>query len=275
MVTVLRIRIFTFFLSLACAIPLVAGVDDDWQNLYSQALHAAALKDYPKAETLYGRALHEAEIFGKDDARVASTLQGQAAMLRSEKKLTDAEDAARRAVSIYDVNPGEDSLEYAGVQFALAGVLFDEGKYQPALQSIQKALPVLEEHLGPNAGDVIDATCLQGDTYLSLKLYASAEAPLKRCEELRLGDGGVGTPEFGETANSLALVYEHLGKYTEADRYFTSAAKIREHSLGIQSPELADTLEAHAVLLHQLGRDAEAKDLEKMAATIRAHAGRK
>jgi tetratricopeptide (TPR) repeat protein len=256
-------------LAVLCAMPLWAGVDEDWKSYYGQALHAAAVKDYPKAEAAYARALHEAEVFGKDDERVASTLQGLATMLRSERKLDEAENAVRRAVTIYSVKPGEQSLEYAQVQFVLAGVLMDRGKYEPALQSIQKVLPLFEQNLGPNAAVMGDATCMQGDAYRLLRMFASAEAPLKRCAQLRNEDGGVGTAEFGEAANSLALVYQHLGKYAEADRYFTYAAKIREQSLGIQSVALAETLEAHAILLHQLGRDADAQKKERMAAAIR------
>jgi len=129
--------------------------------------------------------------------------------------------------------------------------------------------------VGPDDVETADAICMQGDAFRLLKMYASAEAPLKRCADLRVDNNGVGTAEFGEAANSLALVYQHLGQYKEADRYFTYAAKIREIALGIMSPALADTLEAHALLLHQLGRDAEAKQKERMASAIRARTGKK
>jgi tetratricopeptide (TPR) repeat protein len=151
----------------------------------------------------------------------------------------------------------------------------DEAKYQPALQSILLVLPIFENSLGPNDANTADALCLEGDAYRQVNLFASAEKPLKRCADLRAENGGVATPAFGEAANSLALVYQHLGEYQESDRYFRYAAKIREQTLGIQSPELAETLEAHAVLLRQLGRVDEAKQYEHMAAAIRAHAVRK
>jgi tetratricopeptide (TPR) repeat protein len=249
-------------------------VDENWRILSGQALHQASVKDYANAETTYKKAIREAEVFGKGDVRLASSLNGLASVLRAEKKWTEAEDAARRAMNIYSENPGFESLEYAESQSTLAGVLMDEGKYQPALQNIQSMLPSLERKLGPDSTNTADAICMQGDVYRLLKQYANAEAPLRRCAELRSDDRGVASPEFGEAANSLALVCQHLGKYSDADRYFTYAAKIREQSLGIQSRELAETLEAHAVLLHQLRRNAEAKQKERMAAAIRAHAGK-
>ena len=74
-----------FIAAVISVMPLWAGVDDDWRDYYSSAIRSAALKDYVKAEGAYGRALHAAEIFGKDDPRVASTLQGLATLQRTEK----------------------------------------------------------------------------------------------------------------------------------------------------------------------------------------------
>lgn len=262
---------YALIFSVLAALPLLAGVEEDWRSLSGQALHAAAIKDYASAEAAYNKALSEAERFGKSDVRVASTLRGLAGVLRSEKKWIEAEDAARRAVSIYFVNPGDRSLEYGESQSTLAGVLVGQGKYQPALLSIQSALPLLEQRLGPDATIVADAICMQGDVYRALARYADAEGPLRRCAELRADDRGVASPAFGEAANSLAMVCQHLGKYDDADRYFNFAGKIREQSLGIQSLELAETLQAHALLLHRLGRDTEAKQRERLAAAIRSH----
>lgn len=256
-------------------LPAFAGVDDDWRNLYSQAQYAAVSKDYAKAEAIYNKALHEAERFGSDDVRVASTLQGLGVTLRREKRLTDAEGDLERAVSIYSTNPGDDSLEFALAQTDLAGVLTDEGKYQPALQSLTLALPIFDHKLAPEDNQIAAALCMQGDTYRMLKMYSRAEVPLRRCADIRADDGGVGTAEFGEAANSLAIVYQFTGKYAEADLYFNYAETIRVTSLGFLSPEFAATLEAHAILLHQLGQDKEAKDKEKLAAQIRSHTSRK
>ena len=266
---------YVLALAVVCVFPALAGVADDWRNLYSLAVNAASLKDYAKAEAIFSKALKEAELFGKTDVRVGSTLQGLAGVEQAEKRLAEEEDAARRAVDIFSNNPGEDSIEYGQGQFTLAGILMDEGKHQSALDSIQKALPIMERQLGPSDNAVADSICMQGDAFRLLKMYGSAETPLKRCADLRADNNGVNTAEFGEAANSLALVYEHLGQYKEADRYFNYAAKIREITLGLTSPALAETLEAHAVLLHQLGRDAEAKQLEHLAASIRARSARK
>ena len=262
-------------LTLFCALPVLNAADTEWRNLYSLGVNATVLHDFEKADAIFARALRDAELFGKDNPRVGTVLDGMANLQRLEKHLPEAEENARRAVSIFTIKPGETSLEFGQSQFALAGVLMDEGKYQAASDALQKALPLFDALLGPSNTATADAICMQGDVYRLMKLYGSAETPLKRCADLREESNGVNTGEFGEAANSLALVYQHVGEYKEADRYFTFAAKIREVTLGIMSPALADTLEAHALLLHQLGRDSEAKDKERMAASIRAHAAKK
>jgi tetratricopeptide (TPR) repeat protein len=262
-------------LAFSSALPLTAGSDEDWKELYTLAQRAATAKDFDRAAQLYGKAVQQAGLFGKDDARVAESLQGLGNVLRSQRKLGEAEDNLNRAVAIYSAKAGESSQEFADARFDLASVLVDEGKYPLAVDSLRQVLPIYTNRLGPHSMKNAAALCMQGDAYRMLKLYGSAEGPLKRCADLRSDDGGVVTPEFGEAANSLAIVYQHLGKNAESDAYFRYAAKIREVSLGILSPQLADTLEAHAVLLHQLGRDSEAREKERLAATIRKHNAKK
>jgi tetratricopeptide (TPR) repeat protein len=261
---------FFWLAMLICAIPAWAGVDAEWQSQFNDATKAAALKDYPGAETAYAKALHTAEIFGPDDKRVAATVQSRANMFREEKKLAEAEADARRASGIFVVEPGERSLEYGQTELILAGILMDENKVEGALDSVRRALSILEQNLGPNAPAVTDGTCMLGSAYIQLKRYASAETPLRRCADLRAEDGGVTTAEFGEAAFGLAIVFQRLGNLTDSEKYFTLAEHVREKTLGISSPVFADTLEAHAALLRQVGRDADARKNERMAASIRA-----
>jgi tetratricopeptide (TPR) repeat protein len=110
---------------------------------------------------------------------------------------------------------------------------------------------------------------MMGDSYRAQKFWQQAEAPLKRCAQIREVDGGIVNADLGEALNSLALVYMQEGKYALADSQFKLAEKIRERTLGIMSPELADTLEVHATMLKQMGRDQEANKDSTLAAAIR------
>ena len=263
-------------LAVVCALPFLNAADTEWRNLYSLGVNATTLGDFGESgRYLQPRAAGRRAVRQRESAGGHRFASGWPASQRLEKHLPEAEESARHALSIFITNPGEESLEYGQAEFSLAGILMDEGKYQPALDAVRKALPLIEASLGPNDTATADAICVEGDAFRLQKMYASAETPLKRCADMRADSNGVNTAEFGEAANSLALVYQHVGEYKEADRYFTYAAKIREVTLGITSPALADTLEAHALLLHQLGRVDEAKQKERMAAAIRARTGRK
>ena len=109
------------------ALPLLATTDEDWRALYYKGQQLAVEKSFARAESVYAEALNKAELFGKDDVRVASTEQALGETLRGDKKLSDAEAALQRAVNIYAVTPGDSSIEFAEAQFDLAGVLLDEG----------------------------------------------------------------------------------------------------------------------------------------------------
>src|SRR6266849_5174215 len=60
------------------------SADSAWQTYLMQALYAAGARDYPKSEGLFKEALHEAERFGPDDARIGTTLNSFGLVYRAE-----------------------------------------------------------------------------------------------------------------------------------------------------------------------------------------------
>jgi tetratricopeptide (TPR) repeat protein len=244
-------------------------VDELWNSLIARALGENTAKDYSRAEATYLQALHEAERFGPDDSRVATTLTNMGLNYRREKKFADAENAFRRALSIIEKqSDDDDSQEVADASFNLASAMVDQGHTAPAIPLIQKTLNVYESSLGGFHQKTGDALCLLGDAYRLQKSYLEAENPLRRCADIRQANSGVSDLEFADALHSLALAYMGDGKYALAEPRFTLAEKIREKNLGITSPLLAQTMQDHAVLLKKLGRDPEAARLSAMAAAI-------
>ena len=76
------------------------NADDAWKDLIVKATYSADAGDSGKAEQTFQQALHEAERFGADDARVGTTLNDLGQVYRKEKKFADAENAYRRASAI-------------------------------------------------------------------------------------------------------------------------------------------------------------------------------
>lgn len=249
--------------------------DEFWKSVLGKALAEDGAKDYAKAEQTFLQALHEAERFGPDDIRVAETLSELGANYRHQHKLSEAESAGRRALTITEKNSEEDSMEVGDATFNLAIALVEEGKQAAAIPLIQKSLGIFEKTLGGFHPKTASALCILGDSYRSMHAFADAERPLRRCADIREGSGGMENPEFAEALHSLALTYAAEGKLALAEPRFTLAEKIREKTLGITSPLLAKTMEDHAALLKQMGRDLDAAKLRAMAAAIMRSSGKK
>ena len=253
-----------------CASPARSQTaDEQWKGLVMQALYAASSNDYTKAEQTFLRAMHEAERFGAQDARVGTTLNSLGLVYRAEKKYGDAESAYRRALAVLEKTYGEGSIDVANINFNIATVMFDQNHLQTALPYAQKALMSYEVLLGGQSLKTAAASCMVGDSFRAVKSYLEAEGPLRRCADIRESDGGLQNPDLAQAQQSLALALQGQGKLTQAEARFKLAEKIRENTLGITSPLLAQTMEDHASLLRQMGRDKEAERLMTMVSAIR------
>lgn len=244
-------------LALPAITPLVRAqrADDTWKKLFTQGVYDAGRKDYSRAEQSLLGALHEAERFGDKDVRVASTENTIGLVYAAENKFGEADKAYRRALAIFEVAYGKESLDVANVNFNIATVMFGQGRQADAMPYILPAVRTYEGQLGGNSVKTGAALCMQGDAYRAMKDYAAAEGPLRRCADIREADGGIENPELADAVYSLALAYVGQGKYALAEPRFKLAEKIRESTLGLTSPLLAQTMEDHAALLKSMGRE--------------------
>jgi tetratricopeptide (TPR) repeat protein len=242
--------------------------EDTWKDLVTQGQHAAANKEYATAEPIFLKAVHEAERFGTDDWRVGVTLESLGQVYTAEKKFTEAEGAYRRALGIVG-KADSDNQGAANIDFDMASLMFAAGRLSEALVFARKALTAYETALGGTSVQTAAALCLVGDSLRTMKNFIDAEAPLKRCADIREADGGIDDAELADALHSLALTYAGEGKYALAEPRFKLTEKIRESKLGLTSPLLARTMEDHAAMLRTLGRTKEAERLMLLSAAIR------
>jgi tetratricopeptide (TPR) repeat protein len=243
--------------------------EDTWKDLVTQGQHAAANKEYATAEPIFLKAVHEAERFGTDDWRVGATLESLGQVYTAEKKFGEAEGAFRRSLGIVGKADDSDNEQAANVNFDMANLMFAAGRLSEALVYARNALTSYETSLGGTSVQTAAALCLIGDSLRTMKNFIDAEAPLKRCADIREADGGVDDAELAGALHSLALTYAGDGKYALAEPRFKLAEKIRESKLGLTSPLLAQTMEDHAAMLRKLGRTNEAERLSLLSAAIR------
>jgi tetratricopeptide (TPR) repeat protein len=243
--------------------------EDTWKDLVTQGQHAAANKQYAAAEPIFLKAIHEAERFGTDGWRVGATLESLGQVYTAEKKFAEAESAYRRALGILSKGDTSDSEETANVNFDIANLMFAAGRLSETLLYARKALTSYETAQGGTSVPTAATLCLIGDSLRTMKNFIDAEAPLKRCADIREADGGIDDTELADALHSLALTYAGEGKYALAEPRFKLAEKIRESRLGLTSPLLALTMEDHAAMLRNLGRTKEAERLMVLSAAIR------
>jgi tetratricopeptide (TPR) repeat protein len=250
-------------------------VDSVWKDLMVKAQHAATSQDYAQAEQTYQRAIKEAERFGAADSRVVATLTNFGALYQTEKKTADAVSMYQRAITILESGEVDENSQYADLNLKMGSLLVESGKAYDALPHFRKSLSIFSRREGGDSLSAAAAHCAYGEAYRDLRNWAEAERSLKRCAEIREGDGGIMNEALGDAVYSLALVYEKEGKYALADPRFKLAEKIREKTLGIMSPGFADVLESHAAMLKSLGRQKEASQDAALAAAIRRHQSKK
>jgi len=234
-----------------------------------QALHAAAVKDYPKAEQAFLKAVQEAGRFGPDDPRLGTTLNSLGLVYRAEKKYGEAESVYRRALAIMETAYG-DSIDVGNVNFNIAGVMFDQGHQIEALPNLRRTLGIYERLLGGESLKTADVLCMEGDAYRLMKRFPESETALRRCSDAREKNGGlIENAALADALHSLASTLIDEGKFSAAEPRLKIAEKIREKTLGITSPLLAQTMEDRAAVLKELGRDKEAANLIAISAAIR------
>jgi tetratricopeptide (TPR) repeat protein len=253
---------------------LAHGQDEGpWKAYVLQGVDAAKKNDFPRAEQSLLKAVHEAEAFGPQDIRVGITLNSLGLVYRAEHKNSEAESTYRRGLAIIE-HTYPNSIDVANVNYNIANVMFDQGHEAEAMPVIHKSLAIYEKLLGPSSPKTAGALCLEGDSYRLTRHYAEAEAPLRRCADIREKDNGMNNSEFGDALHSLARVFAAEGKSSAAEARYRLLEKIRENTAGITSPLLAEAMEEHAVILKSLSRDEEAEKLIGMAAAIRKSKGK-
>lgn len=246
---------------------MAQDADNLWEGLLTRGQQAFSSNNYPQAEEILQKALHEAERFSSDDWRVGTTAETLGEVYLAEKKYGDADASLNRAIAI--VVTGNDPVQVGNVNLDLARLRLEQGRAADASDFARKALATYQSSLGGNSRQATGALCALGDSLRLAGNFTDAEAPLRQCADLRESDGGIDSTDFADAVYSLALNYAAERKYSLAEPRFKLAEQIRENKLGLTSPLLAKTMEDHAALLKAMGRDKDAARLMVLAAAIR------
>src|SRR6266542_99038 len=144
-----------------------------------------------------------------------------------------------------------------------------EGKYDEALQLVERSLEIRERLLGPDHPDVATAINSLAILHRQKGQYAKAEQLCRRSLAIRESALGPDHPHVADSLNNLASIYYNQGDFPKADLLFRRALMIREKALGPSHLDVAQSLSNLIVLYRDTGEYAEAEPLFRRALAIR------
>ena len=229
--------------------------EDHWRSLHDNALAAMEQGRYPEAARLFLEAVGQAEKLGKEDIRLAESLNGLAQVYRYQQNHAEAEPRARRSLAILEraLGPSHKAVlpslvNLAGITRAMYRHAEAEQVYrrllsirwgtpEPASVSAENVLEKLAEVLtlaharDPGIGKALDEywrsiseSRLDRELYvrmrdllISVTLMPEAESLMQRAVRLH--------PDSRQLQYQLAEVYVTWGKYQKAIEAFEQAAR--------------------------------------------------
>ena len=167
------------------------GQDTRWQDQLNEAKQLREQGRYPEAEKAHFLALAEAEKFGPEDRRFASSLNNLAALYHDTGRLSEAEPLYRRSLAVWEKL--SEPLEVATLLSNLARLCFDLEKYDEVELLSNRALGI-SQGIAPNHPEVANGLNNLADVRVIQGHYAEAEPLYRQALSILENSFGPGTP---------------------------------------------------------------------------------
>ena len=148
--------------------------ETQWDKHMAAAATAYQQGRYTDAERLFQAIVKEAEAFGPQDPRLATSLSNLAELYRLRGKYAEAEPLNKRALAIRKRTLGPAHPDVANSLNNLAALYHQQGKYDEAEPLYKRSLVIVEKALGPEHPHM--ATSLENYAMLLRKTNREAEA---------------------------------------------------------------------------------------------------
>jgi tetratricopeptide (TPR) repeat protein len=187
------------------------------------------------------------ENFADNDLLLGESLLMLSRALASEGSLASAEEAAERALAVYDGAVGLDTIWGATVLVARGNVRRLRGSYEDAVSDLERARAIQEavwdgEH--PNIGLTMQ---LLGRCELALGDLPTARASVERSVRLLENAFSPNNPECIASLHLLGVIKQELGDYAAAKSDLQRAVQLEEVAEDAEHLTLS-------YMLHDLGR---------------------
>jgi eukaryotic-like serine/threonine-protein kinase len=229
------------------------------------------LGDYTKAERMVRKALAlRTTLFGRNDRRVADSLNDLGAVVEAQGKPAEAEELFRQALAIRREKLGNGSPGVADSLNNIGIALFDQGRFAEAEKMQRQALGLREKLFGDENADVAVSLHSLGNVLLMEGKNAEAEAIFRRVLAMREKLLGKVHPLVATTLGNLGTALWYQNKFSEAERVYRQTLAMQRQLMGDEHPDVATSLHNLACVLQSEGKFVEAESFCKQALALRA-----
>jgi hypothetical protein len=227
---------------------------DKGRQAYAQQQYAAALARFDAAEK-------DARTAG-DALVLLECLRLRAAVQRDSGDAAHADLSLASAAGEAARSFGETSPELATVLEEIATVNRAQGRAEPALAAIEKAIKIREAQTGlERAGLARDLTLAAALHQQAEQVEPAIELLQRAIQEWNLAQPG--DPQSLPAIEALAGIYRDRSQYADAEPLLQRAVRMREAADGLESPELIPSVDSLAYVEFGLQKYPEAEALYK------------
>jgi tetratricopeptide (TPR) repeat protein len=222
---------------------------------------AYARQQYPEALTLFEAAEKSARA-ENDPALLLECLRLRAAVQRDSGDPAQADQSLQKAAEEAAKAYGETSPELAGVLEEIATGDRAQGRAEPAMVAVEKAIKIREAQTGPPRAGLARDLTLAAVLHQQADQVEPAMELLKRAiQEWSLTQPG--DPQCLPAIEALAGIYRDRSQYADAEPLLQRAVRLREAASGLDSAELIPPVDSLAYVEFGLQKYADAEPLYK------------
>jgi tetratricopeptide (TPR) repeat protein len=237
-----------------------------FEALTMEAQNARGSGDLAKAETLYSKAIAEAQS-SSDPSYLGRARDGLAGVYQEQGRYREAERIFQGQLEAAANSPQPNTLVHAG-HMSLALLYENEGKFPEAETHYKAALAETEKaELFPGRGFWCSTSMWLAKFYVARQRYSEAEPLFQKALEIHEEDRGP-TSYVPQHLKDFAKVYEAWGKYEAAEALYRRAVKVCEQLRGVKSLFAERALDDLAEFCRARGRYAEAEELCRRSLAI-------
>ncbi len=232
------------------------------------------LGNFEVAEPLFKRWIEALELAGdRQSDGLITGLDGLLFVYEQQRRFTDAEALARRAIRIAETKNGTDSPDIATRLVQLGDLLRAQGREQVAAPVYQRAVEIARQHV--SAGKALnDSLARLAAIDRARGRYASAQQYLEQALAALEAQAAPDIPSLVGTLTELARIHRQQGDSEAARRFGQRALTTVETNFGPDNYLAAAPLDQLADGYREAGRLADAERYYRRSMAIREAASR-